>query len=130
MGERGARRMCERGHVQHGPHSGRCVVKVGEPGKRYRECGLPVSAEPALLRCGCGRGLFVGGWCSSCGARQPGASAARPVDASESACEAEIVVTCSCCGSGMSDRNANTRFCSGRCRMRSLRGRCEAEMVR
>jgi hypothetical protein len=49
------------------------------------------------------------------------------VDASESAVSGPVSVTCSCCGADMAGRNADTRFCSGRCRQRSRRGRCETE---
>ena len=137
----GGRRVCEADHLQRGLHAVRCVVKVGEPGRRERECGLPVDVEPAVLRCGCGRGLFVAGWCSSCGSRQP--SSAGPSRESAGVgvtnggpahweASGEVGVTdgrsCACCGAGFERARSSMRYCSGRCRMRAQRGRCSSKV--
>jgi hypothetical protein len=38
-----------------------------------------------------------------------------------------LSVTCSCCGRGFAGRRSTARFCSGACRLRARRGRCELE---
>jgi hypothetical protein len=105
------KRRCEQwGHLRPVVES-RCQAKVmGTDGRLY----------PCLSR--------AVAYCESCGvpvadcAHQR--SVSRPVNASESAVSGPVSVTCSCCGSDLSGRNVDTRFCSGRCRQRSRRGRC------
>ena len=59
--------LCEAGHRKHESTLGsRCRYPVGEAGRR-KECGERVIEEPQVFRCGCGRGIFVGGHCCFCG---------------------------------------------------------------